>query len=386
MSTLPDQDPFNTEDPAVGPVELVPAEAAIEIANSHAPESRDNQEFAEEIGLFPGNDLIRVGDATEVGQALRLAEHPSGDHLLDHYSPAPFHPAEFPSSHSPDERLPFQSWHEPQIPTLPRIPNFGHVGILGVLAIFGLLGAALLSKAALYFHLWGISSVAKASTDIHYTLGYMAAVYCITFGAAVLLFPLFWHEPFFAGVQWNGSTALRRLPTLFGAAGICFVLAIVDEIALPGPTNAPIDQLFNTRAAAWLLFAFGVTVAPIFEEMIFRGFLLPALCTAVDWATELTTGRHPLPLGPNNHPRWSLPAMVIGSIITSIPFAAMHAEQTGYSLGPFVLLVGVSLVLCWVRLRNRSLACSVVVHASYNFLLFSVMLIGTHGFKHLDKM
>jgi membrane protease YdiL (CAAX protease family) len=78
--------------------------------------------------------------------------------------------------------------------------------------------------------------------------------------------------------------------------------------------------------------------------------------------------------------------MVVSSILTSVPFALMHAEQTGYSLGPFVLLISVSMVLCWARLSTRSLAASVFVHASYNCLLFSLMLVGTGGFQHLDKM
>ncbi len=51
--------------------------------------------------------------------------------------------------------------------------------------------------------------------------------------------------------------------------------------------------------------------------------------------------------------------MVVGSLATSIPFAALHAEQTGYSIGPFLLLICVSLVLCAVRLTTRSLAASV---------------------------
>jgi hypothetical protein len=50
------------------------------------------------------------------------------------------------------------------------------------------------------------------------------------------------------------------------------------------------------------------------------------------------------------------------------------------------LLVAVSLVLCWARLAARSLAASVLVHACYNLLLFSLMLLGTGGFRHLDKM
>jgi hypothetical protein len=39
-----------------------------------------------------------------------------------------------------------------------------------------------------------------------------------------------------------------------------------------------------------------------------------------------------------------------------------------------------------VRLVTRSLAASVVVHACYNFLLFSLMMVGTAGFRHLEKM
>jgi membrane protease YdiL (CAAX protease family) len=46
----------------------------------------------------------------------------------------------------------------------------------------------------------------------------------------------------------------------------------------------------------------------------------------------------------------------------------------------------VSIVLCGVRLWTRSLASSTLVHSSYNFMLFLIMLITTHGFRHLDKL
>ena len=267
-----------------------------------------------------------------------------------------------------------------------RIPHLGHAAILGLLASVGLVGAGLLTRSALSFHLFGISTLQGAMSDVHYTIGSMAALYLIAFGAALLIFPLFWHRGYFAGIQWNGSSALRHLKSLLAAAGVCFVLALVDEVVLPGPSNAPIDKLFDTRTAAWLLFAFGVTFAPFFEETVFRGFLLPALSTAFDWSIERATGNPARPLDPLGHPQWSLGAMVFASIATSVPFALMHAEQTAWSLGPLLLLVAVSLVLSWARLSTRSLAASVLVHASYNFLLFSLMLLGTGGFRHLDKM
>jgi membrane protease YdiL (CAAX protease family) len=202
----------------------------------------------------------------------------------------------------------------------------------------------------------------------------------------MLIFPLFWRMRFFEGISWHAATARRLSPVLIGAAFVCFLLALVNGWLMPGPQNAPIDKMFRVPGAAWLLFGFGVTIAPFFEELVFRGFLLPALCTACDWIGEKATGRPALPLAADGLPRWSLPAMIIASVITSLPFAGMHAAQTGYSLGPFLLLIGVSLVLCGARLVTRSLAASVLIHACYNFMLFALMLFGTGGFRHLENM
>ena len=187
--------------------------------------------------------------------------------------------------------------------------------------------------------------------------------------------------------------AARLAKSLFPAAilAVFAVQRIGRELGMPPFSLVRVETLGTDiygllLAAAWLLFAFGVTVAPFFEELTFRGFLLPALCTAVDWTVSLRTRKPPPPLGPNGHPQWSLAAMIVGSVLTSLPFAAMHADQTGYSLGPFVLLFCVSLILCFSRLATRSLAASTLVHAVYNFILFTLMLVGTSGFKHLDKM
>jgi membrane protease YdiL (CAAX protease family) len=157
-------------------------------------------------------------------------------------------------------------------------------------------------------------------------------------------------------------------------------------VLLPGPEHAPIEDLFRSTGAAWMMFFFGVTVAPFFEEIAFRGFLLPSLATAYDWIGERFTHQLPRPLDENGHPQWSLAAMIAAAIPTSLVFALIHADQQGHSLGPFLLLVTVSLILCAVRLKLRSLAASTLVHACYNFLIFSVMLVSTGGFRHLDRM
>jgi uncharacterized protein len=360
MSSLPEHDP-----------EFVPPGG--EGADSHGE------------GHSPNLDEVKTAEAAEPWTQEDLQDDPWGSRSLSSdVTQAP--PAFGAIERNTEEPDLFQWWAQPEIVHPARIPNIGHVGILALLILVGAAGAILLTLSAVHFHLFGVNGLKQADNDIHYTLGFQAANYLITFGASLVVFPLFWHKGFFAGIQWNGATVFRRRWRLMSAAGVCFVLAMIDELALPGPADAPIDKLFQTPLAAWLLFAFGVTFAPFFEEIAYRGFLLPALCTAWDWGIEQSTGK-PIPtLDENGNPRWSIFAMVIGSILTSIPFALMHAEQTGYSLGPFLLLVCVSLVLCWVRLGCRSLAASVTVHASYNFLLFSLMFLGTGGFQHMDKM
>lgn len=280
----------------------------------------------------------------------------------------------------------FQSWSLPEVIPPERIPHLGHLCLLGVLTFFGLLAATLLTRSALYFHLFGVSTAQQALNDIHYSLGSQAMLYLFTLLGCLVIFPLVWHKGFFAGLQWNGGAAWRMRKRLLVAALICFVLAIVNGVLLPGPSDTPIDKVFRAPGAAWLLFGFGVTFAPFFEEMIFRGFLLPALCTACDWIAEKTYGKPARALAENGHPQWSLTAMILASVLTSIGFSLMHAEQTSHATGPFLLLICVSLVLCWARLSNRSLASSVLVHASYNFMLFVLMLLGTGGFRHLDNM
>ena len=203
-----------------------------------------------------------------------------------------------------------------------RIPHLGHLGLLALLALFGLIGTMMLVPLALHFHLFGVSSIAQATTDYRYALGSQAAQYLITFAGCLAVFPIIWHKPFFDGIHWNGAIALRRTARLISAAVLCFFVAMINGLLMPGPTNAPIDELFKAPGAAWVLFAFGVTLAPFFEEMAFRGFLLPALCTAYDWCVEHFTGAPRRPLDEHDNPQWSLAAMIVASLLTSIPFAA----------------------------------------------------------------
>jgi len=285
-----------------------------------------------------------------------------------------------------DEPALFQSFSQPEIVLPKRIPHLGHLAMLVAFLTFSLFVMTLTILSAVYLQSHNLSNLDRIKTDVRYILGSETILYIVTLALSLIVFPLFWNKGFFAGIHWCATTARRRFWWLILIAVGCIGLALIDDKFLPGPKNAPIDEMFRTPGAAWLMFAFGVTFAPFVEEVAFRGFLLPALATAWDWVVEKSTGRPAPPLDANGHPEWSISAMVAASIATSLPFALMHAQQTGWSPGPFILLSTVSLILCAVRVQTRSLAASTLVHASYNFILFTSALIASGGFRHFDRM
>jgi membrane protease YdiL (CAAX protease family) len=77
---------------------------------------------------------------------------------------------------------------------------------------------------------------------------------------------------------------------------------------------------------------------------------------------------------------------VLASLLTSVLFARLHADQLGHAWAAVGILFGVSLVLSIIRIQTRSLACSTIVHMSYNLSVFLTLFMATGGYRHLDKI
>jgi hypothetical protein len=266
-----------------------------------------------------------------------------------------------------------------------RIPHFGDLALVAALLLGGLFCSILLIFAAVYFHLFGVSRIEDAMHSMAYAVGTMVVWYAVAFAPAAAVFPSLWGKSLLAGLQWNASVPRRIWPALMGTGAACFLLALSAKSILHFPDKSPIAGLMSTPQAVWIMFFFAITLAPLCEEIMFRGFLLPALSTAFDWTGEKLTRRPPPPLLAGGRPRWSLAAMIFASIVTSAIFAVFHMSQNGNALGPLVLIFSVSLILCAVRLGTRSLAASTLTHASYNFTLFLAMAITSDGFQHLHR-
>lgn len=77
-----------------------------------------------------------------------------------------------------------------------------------------------------------------------------------------------------AELHWNWPHAWAAY--VFGGLALAIALQGFAQL-LPMPKNLPIDEFFKTRLEAYLLSIFGITFAPLLEELFFRGFMYPVV-------------------------------------------------------------------------------------------------------------
>lgn len=313
--------------------------------------------------------LSRTTDTDELLCAQSFSEGPAADDL-----PLPPLLAEGDAiALPPTDETPNSA--PPEAPA--RVPHLGHalllIAVLALLLILAQAVAILLGHPA-------------QPTDLNPRLliGSEAIAYLLTLTASYFIFPVLWQRPFLMGLQWNapaaGRNALRLVPLglvlSFLVEGLSYWVNI--------PKDLPIDAFFRNRATIWLITAFGTLLAPLFEEVLFRGFLLPAFAIAYDWLC--------LPRTEAARASWQSSnvltrnAFVFSAVLTSVLFALVHGKQTAFTWPILALLFCVSLVLTVVRLRLRSVAASTLVHASYNFTVFVAAFITTGGYRHLERL
>ena len=149
----------------------------------------------------------------------------------------------------------------------------------------------------------------------------------------------------------NPGTALRYL-----VGGVLLAIAVsVLSLLVKQTGPVPFEEMFKARQTVLMIMAFGILLAPLVEETIFRGFLYPVAARQF--------------------------GVVPGILFTGILFGAFHASQLWGAWGQIVILVGVGIVLTWIRARSRSVLGGFLVHVAYNSSLFAGLLIQSHGFR-----
>jgi membrane protease YdiL (CAAX protease family) len=291
------------------------------------------------------------------------------------------HPDDAPiSKEIPDEGA---SVEQNSVSPTHRIPHLGHalafVSFTGVLLI--------LLEFVLSALGWAPGTVKNGVTLLTHPklqIVTLVATYLTTLGIACVVFPQLWQRDFLDGIEWRWATARAQAGRLIVLGLILGLLVQVAARFMMPPKSLPVDDFLRTQSDAWLVTLFGTVVAPIFEEICFRGFLLPAFAIAYDWIglprTEVARARW------RSTTTLTLAAWIFSALLTSVIFALMHAQQVAHLWAALLVLFSVSLILTMVRVKTRSVAASVLVHGAYNGFVFLLMMIATGGYRHLERM
>jgi hypothetical protein len=224
-----------------------------------------------------------------------------------------------------------------------------------IVALFvGVFVALLIARGVFYPH----RSLGEIARNPLVVVGGQSLAYLLLLAYMYVLVTRERRRPdFLTAIHWNWP------PKIAIYVGLGFVLSLaLQGLAhfLPIPKELPIDSFFQTPAEAWSLGILSITLAPLMEELFFRGFLYPVLARSM-----------------------GLPVSVL---LTATSFALLHGAQLMFSWGAVLVIFIVGLVLTIVRARTNSVAAGMIIHIAYNATITVAMFAATNGFRNLERL
>jgi len=180
-------------------------------------------------------------------------------------------------------------------------------------------------------------------SDAARTLVFQSFMYVFLVGALYLVIAWRYGEPFWGALRWAFPIPHAWLLLAAGPA-LTIVLSALGVILRAPLDSSQIEVLIKSRASLAAIILFGVVLAPIFEETLFRGFLLPLLVRSV---------------GP-----W------LGILLAAVPFALLHGAQNHWAWQPVVLIGVAGIAFGYVRYKTGSTTAAFLMHSAYNAMGF----------------
>ena len=158
-----------------------------------------------------------------------------------------------------------------------------------------------------------------------------------------------YRSPFWSSLRWRGTAAAPAGLFLVWGALLALVMGALSS-RIPGIEDLPVSGLLRHPQTAVFLGVTAVAVAPLVEEVVFRGFIFPVL-----------------------ERRWGWVAAVL---LTALMFTSLHVTQLWGSWMAVSLILLVGLVLSLVRALTGALLPAFLLHLAYNATLCLLSLIG----------
>jgi membrane protease YdiL (CAAX protease family) len=157
-------------------------------------------------------------------------------------------------------------------------------------------------------------------------------------------------QPLLKSLAWVPQPfGVLRL-VLIGIALSMLVVIMGNLLQFPD-VQTPFDKLLSDTVSRFAIALFGITLGPVIEELLFRGFLQPVLVDSM--------------------------GVLPGIFVTSTLFGAMHLMQNAFIWQSGLLIAFVGFVLGVIRHVSGSTRASAITHIAYNSLpFFSLLLSG----------
>jgi membrane protease YdiL (CAAX protease family) len=190
----------------------------------------------------------------------------------------------------------------------------------------------------------GIVRLSHIKSDTLTQLVFQVIFYMLLLVVLRLLLAWKYRAPFWSSL---GVHFRFRYPAMWLALGPVVSVAVSSFAVLfkPPSIESPLEELILDRRSLILV----VFLGPLFEEIVFRGFLYPLFARSI---------------GP-----W------LAIIATAIPFALLHGSQSEWAWQLLVPIGLAGVVFGWVRYRTGSTAASTLVHMGYNTTAVVVYLV-----------
>lgn len=162
-----------------------------------------------------------------------------------------------------------------------------------------------------------------------------------------LLLRINYGQPFWASLAWV-RTPINEL--YLAGLGLLLALGIgALSVVLRTPDlDTPMKRLFSEPLAIVLVGAMGITIGPLVEELVFRGFLQPLLVRSL--------GVFP------------------GIAVTALAFGGLHLPEYSFSWRHGVLITMTGIAFGWMRHKSGSTRASTIMHAGYNLTFFIALV------------
>lgn len=215
--------------------------------------------------------------------------------------------------------------------------SFEDLGILLGMVLPSLVVAALVGKGlALWIPQKGVVAVVVQVLIYAGVLGSLYMLLKVRYGVDFWR-AMAWRAP------WRGMALTAVLgPILAVALPLLGILLGMREEALA------INALLKDRPSVIAIAIAATTIGPVFEELLFRGFLQPLMVRSLGVAA--------------------------GLVLTALPFALAHGPQYNWGWQRLLVLGLASICFGAVRLATGSTAASALTHAAYNLTHVGALL------------